>query len=143
MKTSELSSSLRLLITGLHKLLRKHVSQGNNFSLTELETIGHLYRNDSLEPTELASLTRVKNQSMSQILKKLEGQQIIQRIPSEKDRRKVNISITDLGKNMVLNRKSIKDEWLKNQIEQNLTVEEQEKIIELLPVLQKLLEIRA
>ena len=140
METTELSSSLRIMISGLHKLLRRHISKSDNYSLTELETIAHLYRNPSLAPTELAELTRVKTQSMSQILKKLEAEQIIQRTPSEKDRRKVNISITETGKNMVLQRKSTKDEWLKLQIEQNLNAREQQQLDRVLPVLQKLLE---
>lgn len=141
MELTGLSSTLRSKISNLHKLLRRNSPESNNYSLTELETIGNLYRNTSLTPTELAKLTHIKNQSMSQILAKLEAQEIIERIPSEEDRRKVNIRITKTGKKMVLHRKSIKDEWLKLQIEHKLNTREQKQLEDVIPILQKIVEI--
>ena len=99
MTTQELAPTLRSVISAVHKSLRRQMSSVNTYSMTEIETIGHLARAGSLLPTELAALTRVKTQSMSQILKEMEEDRIIKRTPSKEDGRKVYISLTAFGKN--------------------------------------------
>jgi DNA-binding MarR family transcriptional regulator len=112
MSTAELSSSLRSVISGLHKGLRKQMHSVSSYSMTEIETIAHLARCSSLLPTELAALTKIKTQSMSQILNKMEEQQVIKKTPSKDDKRKVFISLTSSGKKIVEKVKYEKDEWL-------------------------------
>ncbi len=142
MNTTELSSSLRAVISALHKGLRKQMSQADTYSMTEIETIGHLARSSSLLPTELAALTRIKTQSMSQILNKMERQGVITRTPSNDDKRNIYISLTPLGKKMVENSKYEKDEWLKGVIEKSLTDKERELLVRALPILNKLVKIK-
>lgn len=139
MNTSELSSSLRSVVSALHKGLRKQAHAVDKYSMTELETIVHLFRNPTLSPTELAMLTRVRTQSMSQILKKLEEHGIIKRTPSKDDKRKVYISLTSLGKKMVEKARYDRDEWLKGVIEQLLTDKEKKILKKAIPVLSKLI----
>jgi DNA-binding MarR family transcriptional regulator len=142
METSEITSSLRAVVSALHKGLRKQISQDKPYSMTELETIGCLSRYPSLLPTELASFTRVKTQSMSQILVKMYEQGIIKRTPSKTDKRKVYISLTPLGRKMVEKAKYEKDEWLKSLIDKTLTIKDKEILIKALSVLNKLIEIK-
>jgi len=139
MNTSELASSLRSVVSGLHKGLRKQTSAVNAYSMTEIETIALLFRIGTLLPTELAAMTRVKTQSMSQILKKMEEQKIIKRSPSEDDKRKVYISLTSYGREIVEKTRYDKDEWLKGAIDKMLTTEEKELLVKALPVLNKLI----
>ena len=136
----ELSSLLRESVSGLHKRLRKQMNSVNVYSMTEIETIAHLARNTSLLPTELASLTRITTQSMSQILKKFEDAGIVARTPSKEDKRKVYISITTAGKRIVEQARYDKDEWLKKAIEQSLTEKEKKLLVKVLPLLNKLME---
>lgn len=140
MELSELVTALRQNISSLHKVLRKQVSLNFSYSMTEIETIGLLLRNAALLPTELAAHTRVKTQSMSQILKKLEEQGVIARVPSQDDKRKVYISLTPAGREMVEKTRYERDGWLKEMIEQKLTPEEITKLEQALPVFNKLLE---
>ena len=140
MNTTELSSSLRAAVSALHKGLRKQTSAIKAYSMTEIETIAQLFNNSSLLPTELAALTKVKTQSMSQILSKMEEQGIIKRTPSKDDRRKVYISLSASGKKMVEKTKYERDEWLKGIIEKSLSDKEKELLIKVLPVLNKLIE---
>ncbi|HTB33044.1 MAG TPA: MarR family transcriptional regulator [Bacteroidia bacterium] len=140
MDTAELSSSLRSVVSNLHKGLRKQADSVKEYSMTEVETIGHLARSSSLLPTELAALTRITTQSMSQILKKLEEQAVIKRTPSKDDKRKVYISLTVFGKKMVEKVRYDKDKWLENTIELTLTNKEKEYLIKALPILNKLIE---
>src|SRR5579863_2052585 len=140
MASHELVSSLRLVISALHKSLRRQMSSVNSYSMTEIETIGHLARSGSLLPTELATLTKVKTQSMSQILKEMEGNHIIKRTPSKEDKRKVYITLTAAGKNLVEKAKYDKDEWLKTAIEKTLTEKEKELLTRAIPVLNKIID---
>ena len=139
MDLSEFSSLLRESVGGLHKRLRKQTQVVKSFSMTEIETIAHLFRNDKLLPTELAALTRVKTQSMSQILKKLEEQTIIKRTPSKDDKRKVYISLTASGKKIVEKTRYERDEWLKETIEKTLSAKEIEILTKALPIINKLI----
>ena len=138
METKELASSLRSAISALHKGLRKQTQAANNYSMTEIETISHLIRNAYMLPTELASLTRITTQSMSQILKKMEKEGVIKRAPSKDDKRKVYISLTSSGKKTVEKTRYEKDEWLKSQIEKSLSMKEKELLVKALSLLNKL-----
>ena len=139
MDTTELASSLRTVVSNLHKSLRKQSDTVKDYSMTEVETIAHLSRSSHL-PTELAALTRITTQSMSQILKKLEEQGIIKRVSSKEDKRKVFISLTSFGKKMVEKVRYDRDEWLKNAIDKSLTYKEKDLLTKGLPVLNKLIE---
>lgn len=139
MKTTELASSLRSAVSALHKGLRKQTNMIGAYSMTEIETVGHLARNEKLLPTDLARLTRVKTQSMSQILKKMENLGVAKRTPSKDDRRKVYISLTAAGKKEVEKHRYEKDEWLKNSIENSLNEKEKQQLEKIIPVLNKLI----
>jgi DNA-binding MarR family transcriptional regulator len=140
MNEAELSTSLRESVSGLHKRLRKQSPAVKSYSMTERETISHLFRTGPLLPTELAALTRIKTQSMSQILKKFEEEAIIKRTPSKEDKRKVYISLTASGKKIVEKARYELDEWLQDAIEKNLSSHEKELLTKVLPVLNKLIQ---
>ncbi len=140
MDSTELSSSLRSVVSALYKRLRKQMYSVDTYSMTEIDTIRHLVRNASLLPSELAGLARIKTQSMSQILKKLEEQGVITRTPSQDDKRKVYVSLTPFGRKMVEQTKYDREEWLKGIIDQSLTESEKEILLKALPVLYKLVE---
>ncbi len=140
MNSTELSSSLRNAVSALHKRLRKQSGAVDMYSMTEVETISRLFRATSLLPTELALQTRVKTQTMSQILKKMEEQGVIKRTPSKDDRRKVFVSLTPAGRKLVEKTRYDRDEWLMGAIEESLTAKEKELIEKVLPLLNKLVE---
>jgi DNA-binding MarR family transcriptional regulator len=140
METAELSSALRTFVSLMHKELRKQISKACTYSMTELQTISLLSQNKQLLPSQLASLTRIKMQSMSQILKKFENDKIIQKTPCQKDKRKTYISLTPFGKEVVKEVRKSKDEWLKNTIDETLSAQEKESLQNLLPILEKLIE---
>ncbi|MGZ3883731.1 MAG: MarR family winged helix-turn-helix transcriptional regulator [Bacteroidia bacterium] len=140
MDSAELSSSLRTVVSGLHKSLRKQMSPVSTYSMTEIETIALLTRHAALLPTELAALTRVKTQSMSQIINKLTEQGVVKRTPSRDDKRKVYISLTAAGKKMVEKTRYERDAWLKGVIEKALTDKERDLLVKALAVMNKLIE---
>jgi DNA-binding MarR family transcriptional regulator len=140
MQNSQLASALRSVISNLHKTLRRQLPVAGTYSMTEIETIALLMRNERLLPSELASLTRVKTQSMSQIINKLEANEVVRRTPSRADKRKVYISLTAAGKKMIEKNIYERDEKLKEAIEHSLDKKEKELLQKAVGVLNKLLE---
>jgi len=140
MDSTELASSLRTVVSALIKGLRKQMYSADSYSMTEVETLKHLSKNASLLPSELAALTRIKAQSMSQILNKLEKQNMIKRTASTEDKRKISISLADSGLKFIEKSRYDRDEWLKGLIERKLTEEDKMLLMKALPVLQKLIE---
>jgi DNA-binding MarR family transcriptional regulator len=140
MNTENLSSELRNSVSRLYKRLRKQMHSAEVLSMTEIETLGLLYLRGALLPSELASLTKIKMQSMSQILKKMEQHEVIARTPSETDGRKVYIALTATGRTMIEQTRYERDEWLNNVVKQALTDKERKLLREALPVLNKIAE---
>lgn len=140
MNTFELASSLRLAISNLYKSLRKQMDSTKAYSMTEIETIGHLFRNSKLLPTKLASLTHITTQSMSQILSKMDNAGVIKRTPSKTDKRKVYVSLTPEGREIVLQTRNNRNKWLENAIQNTLTNKEKDTLEEALCIIEKLIE---
>src|ERR1700740_518111 len=122
-KELELASELSTVVTRLVKKLRKRSATGEQLSLTERTTLGLLNQGGML-PSELAAAEKITNQSMSQILNHLLELGLIDRTASETDKRKVIISLTKAGENVLLQVRNERDEWLTKAIEQTCTEEE-------------------
>jgi DNA-binding MarR family transcriptional regulator len=138
MNTTTLASSLRLAISGLYKGLRKTISSMAGCSMTEIETVGHIARHQRIQPTELATLTRVTPQSMSQILTSMEKAGIIRKTPDKEDKRKVYISLSPAGQDLLEQTRYERDAWLKKMIDETLTKEETDILARAIPILNKL-----
>lgn len=138
MAQNQLTSSLRMAVAALHKALRRKTSHISSYSMTELETISLINRNKSILASELAVRTRITTQSMSQILKKLETQGLIERKESANDKRKMHISITPAGEKLVKQNRYERDLHLQKRIEKLLTDKEVALLEKVVPVLNKL-----
>lgn len=138
MSTTQLSSSLRSAISKMFKRLRKQVHSVENHSISEMETVGYIYKQGPLLPSELASLVKVSTQSMSQILSKMDGLGLIVRTPSKEDRRKMYISLTEQGNLVVEHTRYERDEWLAQAIDTHLTKQEKKTLADAVAILEKL-----
>ena len=138
MEIPELSSSLRNAISILNKRLRKPVYCGPGFSITELNTISYLYQSPPLSPSALAELNKIKTQSMSQVLGKLEKEKIIRRTASREDKRKVSVSLTAQGEKIVEQSRYERDGWLAEAIKAMLSDKEVKTLSAVIPILQKI-----
>jgi len=138
----QFASELRSAINKLVKKLRKESPTGQKFSLTERSTMSALYQHKALLPSELAAMEMITNQSMSQVLNHLFEMRYITRVPSETDKRKVNISLSEEGENIFLQFKHERDEWLQKAIAQSCTPEEQALLKQVIVPLTKLVEFK-
>jgi len=136
----QLASDLRTVVARLIKKLRKKSVTGQMLSLTERSTMSLLYQHKQLLPSELASMEKITNQSMSQILNHLLALGFIIRTASETDKRKVNISLTESGEQIFLKVRSERDEWLAKAIKETLNEEEEALLKKIIGPLTKLVD---
>lgn len=120
----ELAAELRSLLARLIKKLRKESATGQHLSLTERSTLALLQQPKQMLPSELASSEKITNQSMSQILNHLLELGYITRTASQTDKRKVLISLTEAGENMLLQVRAERNEWLAKAISDSCDQEE-------------------
>ena len=137
---NQYASELRTVITRLIKKLRRQSISGQHLSLTERSTLALLYQHTQLLPSELAAMEKITNQSMSQILNHLLQLGYIIRTASETDKRKVIISLTQAGENVLLQVHNERDEWLTKAIEQTCTEEEKALLKQALIPLTKIVD---
>jgi len=137
---AEIANHLTNELSRLIKLLRSKAKNKNSLSLTERSTLGLVYANAEILPSELATTEKVTAQSMSQILNRLFKLGFIKRNPSKTDKRKVFITITATGKKEIEKNKQEKREWLAQAISEKLSSKEKRTLIDAVAVLNSLTE---
>src|SRR5215475_3781568 len=95
----ELATLLRTTIARLVKLMRRQTRNESQLSLTERSTMGTLFPDVELAPSEIARMEKVTTQSMSQVINHLVELNYICRTPSDDDKRKTILRLTDAGRN--------------------------------------------
>jgi DNA-binding MarR family transcriptional regulator len=141
-KNLEFASELRTALVRVIKKLRKESPTGQQLSQTERSTMALLNQHRALLPSELAAMEMITNQSMSQVLNHLSELGYIIRVPSQTDKRKVNISLSPLGESTLLQLRHERDEWLLKAIMQACTPEEQELLKQAIVPLTKIVDFK-
>lgn len=136
----QLATDLRMVITRLIKKLRTKSATGAGLSLTERSTLALLDQHKELLPNELASMEKITTQSMSQILNHLSELGYIKRNPSKTDKRKVIISMSKTGRNILYKVRNERDEWLNKALLEVCTEKEKEMLRRAISPLSKLVE---
>jgi DNA-binding MarR family transcriptional regulator len=129
---SELRMVLGLLVRRLRAEHRLPVSHGT--------VLGRLERDGPATTSALAAAERVRPQSMAQTLSELEAAGLIDRTPDAHDRRQVHIALTDRGYARLGEERALREGWLANAIETELTPEEQTVLIRAVGLLRRLAE---
>jgi len=140
MKDTHLASSLRNVTSKLFKRLRQQINTIDNLSITEITTLSNLYNHQPLFPSQMAEMVKIKAQSMSQIINKLEEANLIVKTPSETDKRKVSVSLSGFGKEMVDKTRHERDEWLNEAIEHHLSAADKKLLQQAVVLMEKLAE---
>lgn len=138
MDVFELASALRGAVSDLHKRLRKQAYSAGGLSVTETMTLSYLFREGTLSPSELAEINKIKKQSMSQVLAHLEELKLIRRVVSKEDKRKMVISLSVAGKNMIEKTRYERDEWLAKSIGARLGEADIKALAAVVPLIQQI-----
>ena len=119
----------------MHKRLRKQTYSADELSLTEATTLSYLYREKTLSPSELADINKIRKQSMTQVLQRLEQLKLTRRVVSKDDKRKAAISLTGKGIKMVEKSRHERDVWLAGAIKEVLGEKGARVLAEAVPLL--------
>ena len=136
---SDIASGLKTQVYRLVKLMRKEAHNDEGLSLTERSTLALLLDSGAMLPGELAAVEKVTTQAISQVIAHLEELGFLRRTPSEEDRRKVIVTLTDAGRKFVSRRRDEKVEWLTHAISEKLNAREKQVLTDSIPILAKLL----
>jgi len=137
---AELATGLRTTVSRLIKLLRRETRNDAQLSLTERATLGLLYPDNRLAPSDIARTEKVTTQSMSQVISHLDELNYIHRNPSEEDKRKVLLSLTAAGREYVEQLRRDKQEWLAGALRERTTPQEKATLAEALKIIDKLID---
>ncbi len=137
---NELATKLRESISRILKVMKREVKHDAQLSLTERSTLSLISRTPQITPSELARTEQVTGQAMSQIINKLLMLELIQKIPSETDKRKVFISSTSKGRDFIELKRNKTSEWLAKSISEKCTEEEKKILAQVSDVFTKLVE---
>lgn len=120
-----IASALRPVLARLNRKLRRLSPSNTVLSQTERSILVLLEQHDYLLSAELAILEKITPQSMGALLNHLAELSLISKTASESDKRKVHISLSAAGKEMLEQVRHERDEWLSKAIAEVCTAQEQ------------------
>jgi DNA-binding MarR family transcriptional regulator len=129
------ASELRLVLGQLVRRLRAEYS----FPVAQAGVLSRLDREGAQTASALAVAEHVRPQSMAQTLAELETAGLIERRPDPADGRRIQIELTEEGRERVIEGRGRREDWLAAAIAAELSPEEQRTLLEAVPLLQLLL----
>ena len=125
---------LRIVLGQLVRRLRAEYS----FPVAQASVLSRLDREGPRTASSLATSERVRPQSMAQTLGELETAGLIERRPDPADGRRIQIELTDRGRERVLEERGKREGWLAAAIAAELSAEEQQTLLAAVPLLRRL-----
>jgi DNA-binding MarR family transcriptional regulator len=135
-RTSEITAAAGELRIVLGQLVRRLRSE-HTFPIAQATVLSRLDREGPQTTSALATAENVRPQSMAQTLAELEVDDLIVRHPDPADRRQVLIELTVRGRERLAEERQRREGWLATAIAE-LTPEEQQTLIEAVPLLRRL-----
>lgn len=135
MKYLGLAHDLRLALMPLVRQLRFQSPSG--LPAGALSALAALDRSGPMTAGELARHEHVSGPMITKITKLLEAEGLVERVAGSEDARVVRISVTSAGRTALAEGRAAKDAWLAGRLA-DLTAEERRRLLDALPVLQKL-----
>lgn len=132
----EAIASLRI---GVMRLSRRLQSERptTDITLTQLSVLGLLFARGAMSVGELAGIERVKPPSMTRTINHLEEAGLVKRCAHETDGRQVIVKLTEAAREVVLENRRRRDEWLVDHLA-SLAPDERALLYEAAPILARL-----
>jgi DNA-binding MarR family transcriptional regulator len=137
---AEVGAQLRLVMGRIVRKLRQGKSHVGDVTLSEASVLARLERDGSDSPTSLAALEGVRPQAMATTLAALEERGLVSRTPDPADGRRAVMAVTDAGRKVVADRRSISMRRLVDSLERDFTPAERRELHAILPLLDRLAE---
>lgn len=133
----EVASALRVSIGLLRRRLRQVKAEGE-LTLPESSALTRLDRNGPATSTALARQEQISPQSMGATLSALEVRGLVERRPDPGDGRRVVLSITEAGREVMQSRRNARTEQLAQALSAGFTPAEVSQLMAATPLLERL-----
>ncbi|MBC6108961.1 MarR family winged helix-turn-helix transcriptional regulator [Pedobacter fastidiosus] len=137
--SQQLASALRPVLTRLVRKMRKLSPINTVLSQTERSVLVLLESQKYLS-AELAVIEKITPQSMGQVLNHLDALNLIEKSISESDKRKIYISISSTGLEMIKQVRHEREEWLAMAIDHACTDQDKKALNNAIVALAKLVD---
>jgi len=137
LEVTRAAGDLRALVGRLSRRLRQTSIVGE-MTLPQASVLSVLEREGPATPGVLATRERISPQSMGAILISLEALGLVSRTPDPTDGRRLVISLTEAGLQVIHGARRQKEERLAQALANNFTNEEQQVLMAALPLLERL-----
>ena len=134
---SRVASDLHVALGRLVRRLRQGHVPGD-LTLSEASVLSCLDRRGPATPSELAAEERVRPQAMCATLAGLERRELVARAGDPTDGRRVLMSVTDGGRQLLVDRRGVKAARLARALAAGFTEDEQRRIADATPLLERL-----
>lgn len=111
-----LAFEIRLAATSLSRQLARSRPADSELTGSQVSILACLFREGELLVGQIAHLEAMRPQSMTQALNKLEHKGFISRRTDRVDGRRVHVSLTDLGRQRLLEDRQRREEWLARRL---------------------------
>jgi DNA-binding MarR family transcriptional regulator len=133
----DVASALRVSTGLLLRRLRQVKSEGE-LTLPESSALTRLDRNGPATATALARQEQISPQSMGATLSALEARGLVERRPDPADGRRVVLSVTEAGHEVMQNRRNARTELLAQALSAGFTPAELSQLMTAAPLLERL-----
>jgi DNA-binding MarR family transcriptional regulator len=133
----QVAAALRVSIGLLLRRLRQVQVEGE-LSLPESSALVRLDRGGPTTPGELAKLEQISPQSMGATLAALETRGLVERRPDPRDGRRVVLSVTEAGRDVLLDRRNERTRQLAQALSAGFTPAELRQLMAAAPLLERL-----
>lgn len=131
------AAALRMLTGKLSRRLRESAPPGD-LTWSQVAVLGYLVRDGAMTVTELAAAEGVRSQSMGATVACLLDAGMVRGEADARDRRKTRYLPTPACLSLIAANRAKRDDWLVNIIEARFSKDEQDLLIQAIPLLQRL-----
>jgi DNA-binding MarR family transcriptional regulator len=136
-EVGQVAAALRVSIGLLLRRLRQVQVEGE-LTLPESSALVRLDRGGPTTPGELAKLEQISPQSMGATLAALEARGLVERRPDPRDGRRVVLSVTEAGRDVLLDKRNARARQLAQALSAGFTPAELKQLMAAAPLLERL-----
>jgi len=133
----DVAAALRVSMGLLLRRLRQ-VGVPGELTVPETSALARLDRNGPATSSELARTEQISPQSMGATLSALEARGLVTRDPDARDGRRILLSVTEAGRQLLRDKRDARTEHLARALAAGFTREELEQLMTAAPLLERL-----
>ena len=137
---TEVAGALRVAVGRMIRKMRQAPLDGNELTLAESSALARLERGGPATSSDLARVERISPQSMGVTVAALLERGLIERSRDPEDGRRIVLSITDVGRQTVHERRGARTEYIAAALRDGFTADELVQLAAAATLLERLAE---